>query len=171
MLCSVLFVILVLQHGVVASKSSCTEEDMFFHSQEGVCGCALRCPFSHLEKAMMRGENQYKLWTTFHHPREAFPQLLVVKYSTINSDFNISATYLWTSNAIYLVIPPHMFGLLSLFLGVLDGDHTGRVNLTLPENCSCWLKEQYQSKDDYATLNRLEVLTEKVSYCLQLCIS
>ena len=96
----------------------------------------------------------------------------MVKYSTNNSDFNISATYLWTSNAIYLVFPPHMFVLLSLFLGVLDGDHTGCVNLTIPDNCSCWLKKQYyQSEDNHATLNRLEVLTEKVSYCLQLCIS
>ena len=163
-----LLVFLAVWQGIIASKSSCTEKDVCFNSREGVCGCVSDCPFSDLEKAMNGTENQYRLWTTFHHPREAFPHLLVVQYSTDN--YSAYDTYLWTSNAIYFVIPPHIFGLLSLFLGVLDSDHTGCVNLTIPQHCACWLEGRfYQSEDNNATLNHLEVLTERVSIVLCMC--
>lgn len=134
--------------------------------EPGICECATNCPFLSIESAMSQGENQYKLYTTFHHPREAFPQLVVVRYTVNNTmsdcsnDLNCN-TYIWTSNSIYLVIRPQVIGLLSLFLGVLDDDHTGCVNLTIPEECACWL-EFYEEAGDRATLNHLEVLTEKV---------
>lgn len=129
--------------------------------------CIAKCPFWTLEQAMRTEENQYNIWTTFHHPRKALPQLVVVKYVVNNPDFyssNGCDTYIWTSNSIYFVIRPQVFGLLSIFLGVLDSDHTGRVQLNIPENCSCWINTttRYEKDDDNATLNYLEVLTEKV---------
>ena len=136
---------------------------------EEICECISNCPFSTLDSAMNTDENQYKLWTAFHHPREALPQWLVVSYSTdslpINEDAikcNNTGTYLWTSNSIYFVVPPQVFGVLTLFLGVLDDDHTGSVALTIPDNCSCWLQVEYLIENDDATLNYLEVLTERV---------
>lgn len=133
--------------------------------------CTEKCPFSTLEGEMLKEENRLKLWTTFHHPREAFPHFLVVKYSNVSSDHeyhNTTETYLWTSNSIYFVIPPHVFGLLSLFLGMLDDDHTGEVHLTLPQQCSCWLDGDMYFKDrNGSVMNHLEILTEVVSICVK----
>ena len=129
-------------------------------SPESVDDCAKLCPFSTFEEAIKTEPNRYKLWTAFHYPREFFPQLLVVSYSLNVSDnntaYNINDTYL---NTIYLVFPLHMF---SLFLGVLDKQHRGEVNLTLPCECTCWLEVEFYTNSDNSTLNYLEVLTEKV---------
>ena len=136
-----------------------------------VYSCTSQCPFSTLESAMMEDEgNQYNLWTTFHHPRGAFPQYLAVNYIVNNSFSNDTnrVTYLWTSNSIYFVIPPQVFGFLSLFLGVLDHDHIGSVNLTIPEECSCF-NDFYEKERDNARYNYLEVLTEKVCWVFKSC--
>ena len=82
-------------------------------------------------------------------------------------DCNDPGTYLWTSNSIYFVVPPQVFAFLSLFLGVLDNDHIGSVALTIPDNCSCWLEVGYQTEHSCASLNYLEVLTEKVYICFK----
>ena len=136
---------------------------------ENVQDCIAECPFSMLEGAMYEEENQLKLWTTFHHPRGALPHYLVVNYSAnVTSDheyYNTNETYLWTSNSIYLIIPPHTFGFLSLFMGMLDEDHIGEVFLTLPEQCSCWLNgDLYCTDRENSKLNYMEILTEKVMY-------
>ena len=133
--------------------------------------CITSCPFSTLERAMYEEENHLNIWNAFHHPREALPQYLVVNYLTNatshhelynNKEYN-NTIYLWTSNSIYFVIPPHMFAFISLFLGMLDDDHTGEVHLTLPENCSCWLNGcLYFTDFANSTMNYLEILTEKV---------
>lgn len=147
------------------SDCGCQTDVCGDEKSKGVCGCASECPFSTLEMAMNTGQNQYKLYTTFHHPRGAFPQMVLVRYA-LNDTYDCSVdlnctTYIWTSNSIYLVIRPHVFGLLTLFLGLLDNDHTGCVNLTIPEKCKCWLYN-YETEDENSTLNYLEVLTEKV---------
>ena len=127
--------------------------------------CIEKCPFSTLEGEMLKEDNRLKLWTTFHHPREAFPHFLVVNYMAVGSDEK--ETYLWTSNSIYFVIPPHVFGLVSLFLGMLDNDHTGEVDLILHENCSCWLDGfmYFENRED-SLMNHLEILTEMVCMCI-----
>ena len=148
-----------------ATDNSCHLSPCSDSDKEEICECISNCSFRTLETEMWTAENQYKLWTTFHHPREAFPQLLVVRYSTNSSSGNQTCNdnvYLWTSNSIYFVVPPHVFGMLTLFLGILDDDHTGTVNLTLPDNCSCWLSSSYKTDDELSTMNYLEVLTEKV---------
>ena len=131
--------------------------------------CIAECPFSMLEGAMYEEENQLNLWTTFHHPRAALPHYLVVKYSanvTIDHEYyNTTETYLWTANSVYFIIPHHVFGFLSLFMGILDKDHIGEVSLTLPEKCSCWLDgDLYFTNRENSKLNYLEILTEKVMY-------
>ena len=78
----VVLVIVVLQHGVVASKSSCTEEDVSFYSQEGVCGCALRCPFSYLEKAMTRGAKPVQTLDRFPPPERGLSTWLSIQLTT-----------------------------------------------------------------------------------------
>lgn len=162
----VLLLLLAASQQLMAVSNCDCPEDVCSDSNVGVCSCAAECPFTTLESAMMRGENQYRLWTTFHNPREAFPQLVLVRYTLNNtvSDCSINLncdTYMWTSNAFYFVVRPQVFGLLSLFLGILDDDHTGCINLTIPEECACWLY-YYQEDDSAAVLNYLEVLTEKV---------
>ena len=86
---------------------------------ESVDDCIAQCPFSTIEGAMNEEGNQLNLWIAFHHPRRSFPQYLVVKYSAnVTSDdeyYNKMETYLWTSNSIYFIIPPHVF---SSFCGV-----------------------------------------------------
>ena len=129
--------------------------------------CIGECPFSTLEGAMSKEGNQLNLWIAFHHPRAALPHYLVVTYSAnVTSDhdyYNTTETYLWTANSVYFIIPRHVFGFLSLFLGILDKDHTGEVSLTLPEQCSCWLNGSlYFTNRESSTMNYLEILTEKV---------
>ena len=167
-----ILVFIVIAHLITASTSDnyfCSSSSS--ENEREVCDCALNCSFATLESTMLTDDNQYRLWTTFHHPRKAFPQLLVVTYYTEHSFFMDSdnettkATYLWTSNSIYFVVPPQVFGLLTLFIGVLDNDHTGSVDITIPDNCSCWLSVPYITADNDATLNYLEVLTEKVKLC------
>lgn len=131
--------------------------------------CIAECPFSTLEGAMYEEENRQNLWTTFHHPRGALPQYLVVTYSAnVTNDYeyyNITETYLWTSNSVYFIVPPHVFGFLSLFMGILDEDHTGKVSLTIPEGCICWLNGSlYFTDREKSMMNYLEILTEKVMY-------
>ena len=144
----------------MALLSTAVPEDCQRENQtELVQECIANCSFSTLEGAMYEEENHLSLWITFHHPREALPHYLVVKYST-NANKTI---YLWTSNSIYFVIPPHVFALLSLFMGMLDDDHTGEVNLTLPQQCNCWLeKDVYITNKKGSVMNYLEILTEKV---------
>ena len=170
-LCLVILILTII-YGSVAADSNCTE----YVSIDSTEDCAKLCPFLMLEEAMRTEPNHYRLWTAFHPPREAFPQLLVVHYDVTDNHtrYNMTDTYLWSSNAIYFVIPPHIFGLLSLFLGVLDEFHTGEVYLTLPCECACWLEvDKYNESDNstlvdchtddnMTTLNYLEVLTEKV---------
>ena len=166
-------IVLTSLQGIV---SSCDENvDFCFDSEENseVCECIANCPFSTLEAAMNEKNNQFRIWTTFHHTREAFPHFLVVNYfanETSCSTNRTKQTYLWTSNSIYFVIPPHVFGFLSLFLGTLDDDHTGDVNLMLPKECSCWLKRNNcnDSKSEIASRNYLDVLTQKV--CIVVCM-
>ena len=166
-ICLATVIVTLLFHGSVeaaptSTENVCTDSDETAYNNK----CVTQCNFLTLEKAMKEDLNQYKLWTTFHHPREAFPQLLVVKYFANMTDNNTACnndTYLWSSNAIYFVVPPHIFGLLSLFLGILDKYHTGSVNLTIPDECACWLdKDLYFTDSNNSTLNYLEVLTEKV---------
>ena len=136
---------------------------------EIVQDCIAECSFSTLERAMYEEENHLNLWIAFHHPRGALPLFLVVNYSAnVTSDhdyYNTTETYLWTSNSVYLIIPPHVFGFLSLFMGILDEDHRGEVSLTLPEQCSCWLNSSlYCTERENSKLNYMEILTEKVMY-------
>jgi hypothetical protein len=168
-ICLATVIVTLLFHGSVeaaptSTENVCTDSDETAYNNK----CVSQCNFLTLEKAMKEDLNQYKLWTTFHHPREAFPQLLVVKYFANMTDNNTASnndTYLWSSNAIYFVVPPHIFGLLSLFLGVLDKYHTGSVNLTIPDECACWLdKDLYYTDNNNSTLNYLEVLTEKLRW-------
>ena len=127
--------------------------------------CSTNCSFSTLEGAMHEEKNQLSLWITFHHPREAIPHYLVVNYSANATSYHNETIYLWTSNSIYFVIPPHVFALLSLFMGMLDDDHTGEVYLTLPQQCSCWLdNDLYITNKTDSVMNYLEILTEKVCY-------
>ena len=139
---------------------------------ENVQDCIAECPFSTLEKAMYEEESQLNLWIAFHHPRGALPHYLVVTYAAnVTSDheyYNKTETYLWTSNSVYFIIPPHVFGFLSLFMGILDEDHTGEVSLTLSEECSCWLDGSLYCTDrENSKMNYLEILTEKVMYVQQ----
>ena len=140
---------------------------------ETVQNCISNCSFPILEDAMNSKTNGLKVWTTFHHPRKALPVYLVVKYSVyVRSDhefYKKNETYLWTSNSIYFAIPPHVFGFISLFVGILDDDHTGEVHLTLPSWCSCWLNGSiYYTEKECSVMNYLEILTEKVSRICQL---
>ena len=134
---------------------------------ESVEDCIAQCPFSTLEGAMNEEKNRLNLWIAFHHPRKSFPQYLAVKYSAdVTSDdeyYNKTETYLWTSNSIYFIIPPHVFSFLSLFIGALDDVHAGETKLTLPEQCSCWLNgDLYCIETRCSETNYIEILTEKV---------
>ena len=149
--------------GIAASENCQTDS-----RTETVQYCIRQCPFPILERAMNNEENGLKVWTAFHHPRKALPVFLVVKYSgNVFSDhefYKKNETYLWTSNSIYFAIPPHVFGFISLFVGILDEDHTGEVHLILPLLCSCWLNgSMYFIDNDCSVMNYLEILTEKVS--------
>lgn len=152
-------IVLLMLAVPLVSGQNCSETIVCSDTEEDLCQCIFQCPFDVLEDAMQNGTNQYKIWSTFHHPREALPLVLSVTYRAHDR----SDVYLWTSNTIYFVITPQVFGLLSLFLGYLDDDHTGCLDLELPNNCSCWLVDDiYQEDDNKAIFNYLEVLTEKV---------
>ena len=157
----------------IAASENCHTDRRNCHTDrriETVQKCITDCPFANLEEAMNNAsENGLKVWTAFHHPRKALPVYLVVKYWAYDaSGHKIYETYLWTSNSIYFAIPPHVFGFISLFVGILDYDHTGEVDLTLPLRCSCWLNgSMYFTEKECSVMNYLEILTEKVSRICQ----
>ena len=119
--------------------------------------------FTTLENALIHTcDNAYNLWTTFFPPREAESLFVVVKYQIINS--NTSIDYIWTTAAFTLIHPPRVFGIISLFFGLVEEDRIQNVAIQLPESCRGLLnKSSYERTNEEAELDFMEVLTQRVS--------
>ena len=100
-------------------------------------------------------------WTTFFPPREAQSLFVVVKYQIINS--NTSIDYIWTTASFTLIHPPHIFGIISLFFGLVEEDRIQNVTIRLPVSCRGLLTPEYGHTNEEAERNFLEVLTQRVS--------
>ena len=118
--------------------------------------------FTTLENALIHTcDNSYNLWTTFFPPREAGSLFVVVKYQIINSTSSIH--YIWTTAAFTLIHPPRIFGMISLFFGLVEEDRIQNVTIQLPESCQGLLTPEYGRTNEEAKSNFLEVLTQRVS--------
>ena len=118
--------------------------------------------FTTLENAMIHtSDNAYKLWTTFFPPREGASLFVVVTYQIINSTTSID--YIWTTASFALIHPPHVFGMISLFFGLVEEDRIQNVTVQLPESCQDLLTPDYELTNEEAESNFLEVLTQRVS--------
>ena len=122
--------------------------------------------FATLESALIDTRNNtYKLWTTFYPPREAMALFVFVNYTVVNSTSSIE--YIWTSAAFNLIHPPKVFGITSLFFGLIEESRIGDVTLQLPENCEGLVTStNYETSDEAAKDDFLEVLTQRVSHAV-----
>ena len=125
--------------------------------------------FTTLENALIHtSDNAYKLWTTFFPPRDAGSLFVVVTYQIINStspinDSNSSIDYIWTTGSFTLIHPPRVFGIISLFFGLVEEDRIQNVTVQLPESCRGLLTPDHERTNEEAESNFLEVLTQRVS--------
>ena len=118
--------------------------------------------FTTLENALIHtSDNAYNLWTTFFPPRDAGSLFVVVTYQIINS--NSSIDYVWTTASFTLIHPPRVFGIISLFFGLVEEDRIQSVTVQLPESCQGLLTQDYGRNNKEAKSNFLEVVTQRVS--------
>ena len=118
--------------------------------------------FTTLENALIHtSDNAYKLWTTFFPPRDAGSLFVVVTYQIIDSNFSID--YVWTTASFTLIHPPRVFGMISLFFGLVEEDRIQKVTVQLPESCWGLLTSNYERTNEGAESNFMEVLTQRVS--------
>ena len=121
--------------------------------------------FTTLENALIHtSDNAYNLWTTFFPPREGGSLFVIVTYQIINSTTSID--YIWTTAAFTLIHPPRVFGIISLFFGLVEEERIQNVTVQLPESCRDLLTPDYGRTNEEAESNFLEVLTQRVSIAM-----
>ena len=121
--------------------------------------------FKTLEKALLQTDNNMiELLEAFYAPRRPPATFVTVHYTFLDADGDImcNKTWLWTSLEFYLIQPPSIFLLTSLFFTVPQ-DRTSTANIKLKDDCQELVKWNENGTCIYTNNSMLDILTQRVS--------
>ena len=127
--------------------------------------------FKTLEKTLLQtGNNTFELLKAFYPPRQSQATFVTVHYTFLDADGNITCTkkWLWTSMEFYLIQPPSIFQLMSLFF-TISRHRITTARITFKEECRELVKWKEDGSCSCTSNSMLDVLTQRVSTVM--CLS
>ena len=150
------FVRAVILFSVLATLTTLPER------QNKSCANALET----LEKALLQtGNNRIELLKAFYPPRDSQAVFVTVHYIFLDADGNITCqqTWLWSSVEFYLIQPPSIFQLMSLFFTIPEGRMT-TANITFLNECRDLVTWNEDGTCTCKSNSLLDILTQQVPY-------
>ena len=126
--------------------------------------------FKTLEKALQTGNNNtFELMKAFYPPRQPQATFVTVHYTFLDVDGNITCQikWLWTSMEFYLIQPPSIFQLMSLFF-TIPRQRTTTARITLKDDCRELVTWNEDGSCSCTSNSLLDVLTQRVSTVMHL---
>ena len=120
--------------------------------------------FKTLEKALQTGNNTFELMKAFYPPRQPQATFVTVHYTFLDVDGNITCQikWLWTSMEFYLIQPPSIFQLMSLFF-TIPRQRTTTARITFKDDCRELVTWNEDGSCSCTSNSMLDVLTQRVS--------
>lgn len=120
--------------------------------------------FKMLEKQLLQTDNRIELLKAFYPPRQPQATFVTVYYTFLDADDNVmcSKTWLWTSLEFYLIQPPSIFLLTSLFF-TIPQDRVTTANIKLKDDCQELVTWNENGRCNCTNNSMLDILTQRVS--------
>ena len=116
-----------------------------------------------LEKALLQTKNNsIELLKAFYPPRRPQATFVTVNYTFQDGNITCQKTWLWTSLEFYLIQPPSIFLLTSLFFTVPQ-DRTTTANIILNDECQELVTWNEDGTCNCNSNSLLDILTQRVS--------
>ena len=129
------------------------------HSQNTSCANDIKT----LEKVLLQTDNNVmQLQEAFYAPRQPQATFVTVHYTFQDGSITCNKTWLWTSLEFYLIQPPSIFLLTSLFF-TIPQDRITTANITFPNECRELVKWNENGTCNCTSNSMLDILTQRVS--------